>query len=131
MTESWTRRAVETVTGTLEQKKRYRQYRARAEQLPASYRAAVEAVQRYSNYFGGGTAEGSMQMLEDLIDLFEQGAACGTPVREIVGADPVEFAEAFLANYPRGQWIIRERKRLTSSIERAAGEGTEDEGTSR
>jgi len=131
MTESWTRRAVETVTGSLEQKKRYRQYRARVEQLPATYRTAVEALQRYSNYFGGGTGEGSVQMLEDLIDLFEQGAAGGTPVREIVGADPVEFAEAFLANYPRGNWIIRERKRLTSAIERAAGEATEDEGTSR
>ena len=60
MTESWTRRAVETVTGSLEQKKRYRQYRARVERLPASYRTAVEAPQRYSNYFGGGTAEGGV-----------------------------------------------------------------------
>ena len=131
MTESWARRAVETVTGSLEQKKRYRQYRARVEQLPASYRTAVEALQRYSFYFGGGTAEGSVQMLEDLIDLFEQAAASGTPVREIVGEDPVEFAEAFLANYPRGQWIIRERKRLTSAVERAAGEDSGSEGTAR
>ena len=32
----------------LEQKKRYRQYKARMEQLPASYRTAVDALQRYS-----------------------------------------------------------------------------------
>lgn len=131
MAESWTRRAVETVTGSLEQKQRYRQYRARVEQLPASYRTAVEALQRYSNYFGGGTAEGGVSMLEDLIDLFEQGAASGTPVREIVGEDPVEFAEAFLANYPRGSWIIRERERLAAAIKRAAGEETGSEGASR
>jgi DNA-binding ferritin-like protein (Dps family) len=46
-------------------------------------------------------------MLEDLADLFEQGAASGTPVREIVGEDPVEFADAFLRNYPEGQWMVR------------------------
>ncbi len=132
MAGSWPRRAVELVTGSsFEQKKRYRRYRARVERLPASYRTAVEALQRYSNYFGGGTAEGGVSMLEDLIDLFEQGAASGTPVRKIVGEDPVEFAEAFLANYPRGQWIIRERERLTRGIDRAAGEGTGNEGTAR
>jgi len=122
---------LETVTGPLEQKKRYRQYKARVERLPASYRMAVEALQRYSHYFGGGTAEGGLSMLEDLADLFEQAAASGTPVREIVGEDPVEFAEAFLRNYPQGQWIIRERDRLTSAIDRAAGEDTGNDGMSR
>jgi hypothetical protein len=43
----------------------------------------------------------------------------------------VEFAEAFLRNYPQGQWIIRERDRLTSAINRAAGEDTANEGISR
>jgi DNA-binding ferritin-like protein (Dps family) len=118
---------IETVYGPPGQKRRYRQYKARAERLPASYHTAIDALQRYSYYFGHGTTEGGLSMLEDLIDLFEQGAANGTPVREIVGEDPVEFAEAFLRNYPEGQWIVRERERLTSAIERAAGE----EGASR
>jgi hypothetical protein len=43
----------------------------------------------------------------------------------------VEFAEAFLRNYPEGQWIIRERDRLTSAIERATGDDTGNEGISR
>ena len=34
---------------------------------------------------------------------------------------------AFLRNYPKGQWIIRERERLTNTIERAAGENTGSE----
>jgi DNA-binding ferritin-like protein (Dps family) len=106
----------------IEQKKRYRQYKARVERLPESYRTAVEAVQRYSNYFGGGTSEGLLAMLDDLADLFEQAAANGTPVREVVGDDPVEFAETFLRNYPQGNWIVRERERLISSIRRAEGE---------
>jgi hypothetical protein len=36
----------------------------------------------------------------------------------------VEFIETFVLNYPKGQWIIRERERLISAIERAAGENT-------
>ena len=39
--------------------------------------------------------------------------------------------EAFLRNYPEGQWISRERDRLTSAINRAAGEGAGNEGISR
>lgn len=115
----------------IDQKRRYRKYKARVERLPASYHTAVDALQRYSYYFGHGTAEGGLSMLEDLADLFEQSAANGTPVREIVGEDPVEFAEAFLRNYPEGQWITRERDRLTSAIERAAGEDTGSVGISR
>ena len=130
MATGWTK-IVETVYGPIGQKKRYRQYKARVERLPASYHTAVEALQRYSYYFGHGTTEGGLQMLDDLADLFERAAADGTPVRDIVGEDPVEFAEAFLRNYPQGQWIVRERDRLTSAIDRAAGEDTGHEGTAR
>ena len=115
-------------TGWIEQKSRYRQYKARTKRLPANYHAAIDALERYMNYFGPGTGDGVLSMLEDLADLFEQSAANGTPIREVVGEDPVDFAEAFLRNYPEGQWIFRERERLTSAIERAAGEGTGEAG---
>jgi DNA-binding ferritin-like protein (Dps family) len=122
---------IEQVTGSLEQKKRYRQYKARTKQLPANYRSAVEALERYLMYFGSITrGETLVSMLEDLADLFEQSAANGTPIREIVGQDPVEFAETFLQNYSEGQWINKERERLTSAIDRAAGQDTgEQEGS--
>lgn len=108
-------------------KKRWRQYKARKEQLPANYRTAIDAVERYLMYFGRGDGPSWASMLEDLADLFEQSAANGTPIREIVGEDPVEFVEAFIQNYPEGQWRIRERERLTNAIERAAGEDTGEE----
>jgi DNA-binding ferritin-like protein (Dps family) len=122
---------IEQVTGSLEQKKRYRQYKARTKQLPANYRSAVEALERYLMYFGSITrGETLVSMLEDLADLFEQSAANGTPIREIVGQNPVEFAETFLQNYSEGQWINKERERLTSAIDRAAGQDTgEEEGS--
>ena len=69
-------------------------------------------------------AKSAASLLEDLTDLFERAAADGTPIREIVGADPVEFVEALVQNYEKGGYIARERERLISAIERAEGEGT-------
>ncbi|GAB14976.1 hypothetical protein ARGLB_080_00400 [Arthrobacter globiformis NBRC 12137] len=108
---------IEQVTGSLEQKKQYRQYKARVKQLPANYRTTLEALERYLTYFGAITkGETLVKMLEDLADLFEQSAASGTPIPEVVGEDPVEFAETFLQNYSEGQWINKERKRLIEAI---------------
>lgn len=54
------------------------------------------------------------------LDLFEQGALDRTPIRDIVGEDPVAFVEDFVSNYPAGQWRRKERDRLNAAIERAA-----------
>jgi DNA-binding ferritin-like protein (Dps family) len=108
------------------EKGQWRQYKARTKQLPASYRTAVDALERYLMYLGGG-GDGTA-IYADLVDLFEQSAANQTPIRDIVGEDPVEFIEAFVRNYPKGNWIIRERDRLTHAIERAIREDTADSG---
>jgi DNA-binding ferritin-like protein (Dps family) len=115
---------IEQLTGSLEQKKQYRQYKARVEQLPADYRGAATALERYLTYYGAITkGDVLLSMLGDLADLFEQSAADRTPIREIVSDDPVEFAETFMRNYTGGQWINKERERLTKAIDAVAGDG--------
>ena len=114
---------IEKIIGDIGDKRRWRQYKTRTKQLPPNYRTAIDALERYLTYFGAITkGDTLMSMLEDLADLFEQSAARGTPIRAIVGEDPVEFAETFLANYAEGQWINKERKRLTKAIEHAEEE---------
>ena len=108
------------ISKVIGEKGQWRQYKARARQLPASYRTAVDALERYLMYFGTG-GDGTA-IYADLVDLFEQSAANRTPIRQIVGEDPVEFIETFVRNYPKGQWIIRERERLTNAIKRAEAE---------
>ena len=123
---------IERVTGSLEDKRRYRQFKARVKQLPESYRTAIEALERYLLYRGAiSKGDVLLLMLSDLADLFEQSAADQTPIRAVVGDDPVEFAETFLQNYSEGQWIDKERQRLVAAIERAAGESSRGEGASR
>lgn len=120
-------RWVELVTGSIEEKRRYKQYKARVERLPASYRTAINAIERYLTYFGGITkGDVLVRMLDDLADLFEQSAADGTPIRAIVGEDPVEFVETFLENYSEGRWINKERDRLLAAIESAEQSGDGD-----
>ncbi|GAA2212634.1 hypothetical protein GCM10009850_080960 [Nonomuraea monospora] len=113
---------LEAVTGPLEDKKRFRQYKARVKRLPGHYRIAAEALERYLMHFGPADGSGAMQMYEDLAELLERSAADGTPIRDVFGQDPVEFVEAFMANYPLGQYRRRERRRFTDAIARAAGE---------
>lgn len=111
---------IETITGSLEQKRRYRQYRGRLEALPEPYGTAARALQRYFMYFGGVTdGETVLRMMVDHVELWERAAADGTPVRAIVGEDPVEFAEAFVQAYSGAHWIDKERARLTRAIDEA------------
>lgn len=104
----------------IDQKRQYRRYKARTKRLPANYHTAVDALERYLLHLGPSEKwDHAQSMLNDLADLFEQSAADRTPVRAVVGDDPVEFAEEFLRNYPGGSWISRERARLADAIDRA------------
>ena len=114
---------IEALTGSLEQKKQYKQDKARIEGLPEPYAIAAQAMHRYFMYFGGVTdGDTLVTMFGDLADLWERAAVDGTPVRSIVGDDPVEFAETFAQAYTGKQWIDKERARLIEAIEDAERE---------
>jgi DNA-binding ferritin-like protein (Dps family) len=105
-------------------KRWWRQYKARVKQLPPGYRTAVEAIERYMMHFVPASGERNASQFDDLADLFEQAAANETPIREIVGDDPVEFVEAFVRNYTEGGYApARSRKQLIDAIMRAEKEG--------
>jgi len=111
---------IELVTGSLEQKKQYKQSKARIEALPEPYGTAAKALQRYFMVYGGITdGETAVKMFGDFADLWERAAADGTSVRAIVGEDPVEFAETFAQAYTGAHWIDKERARLTKAIDEA------------
>ena len=109
---------LEAITGSLEQKKQYKQAKARLESLPEPYAAAAGAVNRYLMYFGG-VVDGDVivRMFVDLADLWERAALDGTPVRDIVGDDPVEFAETYAESYGGKRWIDKERARLVQAFD--------------
>ncbi|MGV9763121.1 DUF1048 domain-containing protein [Micromonospora tulbaghiae] len=117
---------IETLVGSLDQKKQYKRHMARMEALPEPHRSAAKALQRYFMY-QGGIVDGNtlVAMLGDSVDLWERAVADGTPVRAIVGDDPVEFAETFVQAYSGRQWMDKERERLRKAIDDAAGNSGE------
>jgi DNA-binding ferritin-like protein (Dps family) len=116
MTPKW----LEVLTGPLEQKKQYRLDKARIDGLPEPYKTVATAVHRYLMYYGGLTDGDSLvRMHTDLADLWERAALDRTPVRDLVGDDPVEFAETFAAAYAGTRWIDKERARLITAVEEA------------
>ena len=107
----------EMITGSLDDKKAYRQYKARIAALPEPYGSVAKALERYFMVYGGVTdGDTAVKMFDDFADLWERAAADGTPVRAIVGEDPVEFAETFAQAYTGKQWIDKERARLIEAI---------------
>jgi DNA-binding ferritin-like protein (Dps family) len=115
---------IEKLVGDLGDKKRYREFKARLKALPEPYRTTGAALERYLMHLGpSNDGKELVTMLGDLADLLERSEADGVTVRDLVGDDPVEFAEEFLANYPGGSWIRTERTRLASTIDRAIEQG--------
>ncbi|NQX29693.1 DUF1048 domain-containing protein [Microbacteriaceae bacterium VKM Ac-2854] len=111
---------IEKLTGSLEQKKQYKHDKGRIDALPEPYATVGKAMHRYLMYYGGVVdGETMVTMFGDLADLFDRAATDGTPVREIVGTDPVEFAETFAQAYAGRQWIDAERARLLKAVEEA------------
>jgi DNA-binding ferritin-like protein (Dps family) len=111
---------IEALTGSLEQKKQYKQAKARIDGLPEPYGSAAQALHRYFMYYGGVTdGDTLVTMFSDLADLFERAATDRMPLREVVGDDPVEFAETFAQAYGGTRWIDKERARLAKAIDDA------------
>lgn len=101
-------------------KRRYRKYQERTKQLPANYRTAVEAIERYLMHFVPADSESAISEFEDLAELFEQAASDGTPIRELLGDEPAEFVEEFARNYTKGGYAPdKERQRLLRGLEQA------------
>lgn len=111
---------IELLTGSLEQKKQYRDAKKRIEALPEPYRSVATAQHRYTMYYGGFTdGDTPVQIFLDLADLWERAAIDGTPIDDIVGDDPVAFAETYAEAYGGTQWVDKERARLTKAVDDA------------
>ena len=119
---------IEKVIGDIGDKRRWRGYRARVRALPPSYRAAVEALERYLTHRAVITRGDVLVDLHvELVEVFERAASRGTSIREVVGADPVHFADTLLREHAAGSRIDGERELLAAAI---AGAAAEDGGRS-
>jgi len=100
-------------------KRRWRAYKARTKLLPENYRTAVDGFERYVMFFGPVEGDDAASLYEDLADIFERAAADETPIRAIVGDDPIDFIDTLIQNYSKGGYIKREQDRLLEAIKQS------------
>lgn len=97
------------------EKREYRVYKERVNQLPEEYKKAMKAIESYMWNFAKGA--GMLELLKNILEMFENSASDGLNVRDIVGNDLAAFADSFLAEFPEETWIDKLRNKLRDSIE--------------
>jgi len=107
---------IDTIIGSVEEKKEWRAIEKRAKGLPHDYRIAYEEIKHYLWKSSGITTIDAFRVL---IDLFEESAANGRQVLEITGNDVAAFCDELV----RGEKTYFEdlRKKLNKNIAKKIG----------
>ena len=80
------------IADIIEGKKQWRAHQARVKALPRDYQIVYTEIQKYYFKVGPvGLADGNL--LSDIVDLFEQGAASNQPVLDFTGHDVAAFCD--------------------------------------
>lgn len=105
---------LETLKKMISEKKQWNLYQKRIRKLPKNYRNAMKGIQTYMFNFTG-TPE-IMQVLYDLLAMFEVSAAEGKKVTDIVGNDLGAFCEDITKALSGGNWMDNYKKKLKEEI---------------
>lgn len=99
----------------IQEKREYRAYRKRVNELPEEYSKAMLAIESYMWNFAKGAS--MLELLRNILEMFENSASDGLRVRDVVGNDIAAFADSLLAEFPEETWMDKMRKKLRDSIE--------------
>ena len=83
----------------LEGKRQWRAHMARVKALPADYRIVYEEVQKYLFKVGTVSLTGG-NLLSEILDFFEGGAASGKGVMELIGPEVAAFCDGLIGDPP-------------------------------
>jgi DNA-binding ferritin-like protein (Dps family) len=92
------------------QKRQWRALQARVKALPPDYRIVYEEMQKYLFKVAPTSLPGG-DLLPEIVDFFETGAAAGKSAMELIGPDVAAFADDLIADEPTYADLYRESKR--------------------
>jgi DNA-binding ferritin-like protein (Dps family) len=102
----------------IEGKRQWRAHLTRVEALPPDYRIVYGEMQKYLFKVGPvDLADG--QLLTGIVDFFEEGAAAGTAVMDLIGPDVAAFADGLIENAPTYADVYQDSIRRTSDTDGA------------
>ncbi|GIF38890.1 DUF1048 domain-containing protein [Actinoplanes xinjiangensis] len=83
----------------IEGKKQWRAHVARVKALPPDYRIVYQEMQKYL-FKVGPTDLYDGRLLTGIVDFFEEGAAAGKNVLELIGSDVASFCDGLIKDSP-------------------------------
>lgn len=98
---------IELVVGDLGEKRAYRQFMKRVNSLPKDYRFVFKKIQHYMYNFGAVGCD--MEMLTDLVGLFETSAADGKTAFDVIGSDLANFCDELIRASTNNTATTREK----------------------
>ena len=110
----------ETVTGS-DITRQWKSFDARAEALPADYRAAWEQIKAQLMPYSGFTGRNLTPILDNALGLLEETAADGQRVEEVLGDDIKGFCSALAGGEGARTYRDRWRQQLNRDVARKLG----------
>lgn len=107
------------LTKIIGDKKAWKAMEARAHALPRDYRVVYDEIKKYMWRFTSGDGMDTVASLEEVVALFEAGAAEGRPVLEVTGEDVAAFCDERLKGAdPYGSYLAKLRSSLNEEVAR-------------
>jgi DNA-binding ferritin-like protein (Dps family) len=95
------------------EKRIFRAYRKRVKALPNDYQVVFSEIEGYIWNFA---MDGMIDVLSDIVTLFEEGAADKKPVLEITGEDILGFVDGILEDLKNRTWQGKVRETFNKRI---------------
>lgn len=100
---------IELILGDLDEKRDWQRFTKRVNALPKDYKYTFKKILHYFYNFGY-----NLEMLTDLLELFEVSAAEGKLIRDVVGNDVASFCDELI--HANASDTVSPRKRLNQEI---------------
>ncbi|MEV4180342.1 DUF1048 domain-containing protein [Streptosporangium canum] len=107
----------EAMTGS-DLTREWKAFEARAEALPADYRAAWEEIKGHLSSYSDFTGRNLMPILDGALGLLEETAADGQSIHEVLGDDIEGFCAALAGGEGGRRYRDRWRKQLNRNVAR-------------
>ncbi|SEG89278.1 DNA-binding ferritin-like protein (Dps family) [Nonomuraea solani] len=110
----------ETITGS-DLTREWKAFEARAQELPADYRAAWEEINAHLSLYADFTGRNLMPILDNALGLLEETAADGLSIHEVLGDDIEGFCAALAGGERSRGYRDRWREQLNRNVARKLG----------
>ena len=92
---------LEKIQKTKENKKAYQDYKKRVAKLPKEYNIVINEIQAY---LWSGALDGNIDILYDLLALFETAVADGKHVLDVTEKDVIVFCDELIKQWNSNTW---------------------------